>query len=39
MFDQLAAGSLLRRIAASGRYNASTVELTAQRAGFEFIAP
>ena len=36
---QLAAGNLLRRIAAHGRYNAGTQELTAPRAGFEFIAP
>ncbi|TDJ22250.1 MAG: DUF4382 domain-containing protein [Gammaproteobacteria bacterium] len=36
---QLAAGNVLRRIAAHGRYNAGTVELTAPRAGFEFIAP
>jgi hypothetical protein len=36
---QLAAGNLLHRIAAHGRYNAGTVELTAPRAGFEFIAP
>ena len=36
---QLAAGNLLHRIAAHGRYNAGTVELTAPRAAFEFIAP
>ena len=36
---QLAAGNRLHRIAAHGRYNAGTVELTAPRAGFEFIAP
>lgn len=36
---QLSAGRLLRRIAASGRYNASNGELAAPRAGFEFIAP
>ena len=37
--DQLDNGRRLKRVGAHGRYNSTSEELTAGRAGFDFIVP